>query len=187
MRIEIRKVAAPLALLGLILSTAPTSSADFPTDRISGHISWNKTFGFPATRQPSALQNARVITVRAVNPCARFTAVAIVQSKGTSSFGTTVKVGEVTASSLTETSGNFQCFYFMDRMPGGQPITVTAFLNNPLWMPGSDPRSGNPAYDKTLQAIGGRNVVTLLRSRPDFPATATVEFQMVLTPRQVVR
>jgi len=174
-------------MFALLVAKAPGSSADFPKDRISGFIRWNKAYGFPGTHRPVGLKNSRLVTVRAADPCSRFSVTATVYRASPNSFGANVRVGQVAAGNFKENPDSYQCLYQMGGLPGGEPITVSAFLNNQLWIPGSDPLSGNAAYDKALQPVGGPNVITLLRTRPDFPATATVNFQMVLTPKQIVR
>lgn len=171
----------------LSVATVPIWSADSPKDHISGVIRWNKAYGFPRTNQPADSKNSRFITLRAPNPCLRFTATATVYRGSPNTFGANVKVAQVTAGNFKENPDSYQCLYYMENLPGGESITVSAFLNNPLWSAGRDPLSGNPAYDKLLQPVGGPNTVTLRRTRPDFPATGTVNFQMILAPKQIVR
>lgn len=165
------------------------ATASPASDHIYGYIRWKKAYGVPAVQQPLSvdLKNGRLIKVRSNNPCARFSVVATVRGTIPGGFAPDVKVGETTATSFKETADGYECFYNIAGLPGGTDIRVNALLNNPLWLPGSDPLSGNPAYDKSLQVIGGSNFVVLRRTRPDFPASAQLSFQMALTPKQIVR
>lgn len=169
------------------VGTSGSAAAQPVSDHISGSIRWKKEFGFPAVKQPIDFKNTRFINTRAANPCGRFTVVATVHRGNGTSFGGDVKVGEATATSYKENADSYECFYVLKGLPTGESVRVSAFLNNQLWMPGTDPLSADPAYDKSLQVIGGTNFVTLRRTRPDFPATATLNFQMALTQKQIVR
>lgn len=167
--------------------TGTGAAAGPASDHIYGYIRWKKSQGFPAVKQPIDFKNTRFINVRASNPCGRFTVLATVHRQNGTSFGGDVKVGETTATSFKETADGYECFYDLQGMPGGESVRVSAFLNNQLWMPGTDPLSADPSYEKSLQVIGGTNFVTLRRTRPDFPASAQLSFQMALTPKQIVR
>ncbi len=163
------------------------ATAGSASDHIYGYIRWKKSQGFPAVKQPIDLRNTRFLNTRAINPCGRFTVRATVHRQNGTSFGGDVKVGETTATSFKETADGYECFYDLQGMPGGEAVRVSAYLNNQLWLPGTDPLSADPSYEKSLQVIGGTNFVTLRRTRPDFPASAQLSFQMALTPKQIIR
>lgn len=146
-------------------------------NNISGFIRWNSAYGRPAGANPCAALN--------------FNATVAGQGQPGALFAPRVPVGVLQTLTFSQKGSTCECYYLLNDMPGGQEIQLQIGLaRNAQWIPGNAPQSASADYEKAFFWTANRGSVahtTLNRVRPDFPASAQMDFVMELMPKLVVR